>query len=76
MMLETAAVVPDGPQLAKAYDMYALALAQPLAALGAIAARYPALSRPAQEGEWLFSMLLCDCRTPLHATRLQDQHMT
>lgn len=60
MMLETAACVPDGPQLAKAYDMYALALAQPLAELGALAARYPALSRPAQKGECYFR---CFCVT-------------
>lgn len=51
MLLETPAEEAAGRQVAKAQDMYSLALLQPLAELEAIAAVCPSLLQPDQKGE-------------------------
>lgn len=50
MLLETPAEAPAGQQLAKAHDMYSLALQRPLAELEALAAGCPPLMQPRQKG--------------------------
>ena len=69
MLLETPAEEVAGRQLAKAFDMYSLALMQPLAELEASASACPLQLQPAQKG------ILCPVTWP-NTSSLHELYQT